>query len=1376
MNLINVLLVVYIAVLLILFIYGSNCFILTYLHRKKRNEAPALTSYPAVTVQLPIYNEFYVVERLIRKVTQMDYPKEKLEIQVLDDSTDETTNIAKRCIDELQNRGANIYLIHRTKRDGYKAGALREGLKSAHGEFIAVFDADFLPDINFLKKCIPYFSDPEVGMVQTRWGHINENYSLLTKAISIGIDGHFQIEQNSRHASGLFLNFNGTAGVWRRTTIEAAGGWQDDTLTEDLDLSYRAQLGGWKLVFLDDVVSPAEIPVQINAFKRQQFRWAKGSIQCTKKLLPRVFAADIPVFKKIQAVLHLTYYAVHPLMVLLLLLILPLIFLASSTFSTLFYLNFLAIGTFGPLTMYALSQRELYEDWKSRLKYLPVLTVLGTGISANNTKAVIDGLFNRQGAFQRTPKFGIEKSTDMWEGKKYRLGFPVMTAIEAALGVYALVALYISIKAGSYFLVPFLALYVIGYFYVCGLTILHSIPRSTLILACILCAAAALRLYRAMMGDLSEDPYQHWLISAYLLSGIYADAGTFGPPGYHLLSSGIMLVFGRDMFWLKIVNILFSLGGIYLVYRIADNNRAGLLAASFLALNPFDLLISSTSYTEPMAVFFFLLTIYFLHQNREKAAGTSLLLSAITRYEVWLAFPFLLREKKVKMLHLAAPLAIFVLAWFIYTTANHNFFPGNIIERSQQVLSYEIGKGAVDEGMSWRTARIVEYFFISSPLVYAAGLYFAIRNIKKSGLFAFVLFNLAIVFIGAALGLTVGSFRYFSFSIPLICIFAAAQASENKKLFLVIIASLIIALPFYLNLYSDLNLLYQPVVRAGDFVSSANASGVVSNSPMALYFTGIPAAHIFSASILKNASQEDAINILKEHSVDYVIYVSSPPGELEKVFPGIEYGENVSGLELVYDPNGWEIMYGAKKVYVYRLSDGLFRSTGSYISSSPLIADIDGDGDKEIIAASDMLYVWKRNGSPLSGFPVKTSGLIASTPSVAYTKNGAVIFVGCDDNKLYAWWYNGSLLAGFPKTTDGDVFSKPLILNRYSEVVTGSDDGKVYALYMNASPVEGWPVQTQGYVSSSPIASDLDMDGEPEIIAGSWDTMLYAWHLNGTPLPGFPFKTGDALWATPSVADLEGNGSKDIIAASDMVYAWNSRGEMLSGFPIRTGSYIVSSPLVEDIDLDGKPEIVVASDALYVYNSSGSLKPGWPVYTGYYFWASPRSADLDGDGQKEIVIGDWGGNVYAFKSDGRTLKGFPKHTAGRIFASAAIGSNEIVIGSWDKNIYRWDIENGSYSRDYMKPQKNRKGLPVLNGISVSKEYGVLFLAANFSGDVERPRLYYYGDNDTWHPSPVVLSEGRYVGMIAPQKKAVLKYYISAGSYRFPEVGYYELKN
>ena len=273
-------------------------------------------NWPLVTIQLPIYNELYVTERLIESVCRIDYPRNLIEIQVLDDSTDDTVEIAKAMVKKMKARGFDIVYIHRTDRTGYKAGALKEGHKSAKGELVGIFDADFVPNSDFLKESVPYFIDPNVGMIQTRWSHLNCDYSLLTRAQSMGIDGHFGVEQASRAWSGLFMNFNGTAGVWRKKTIEDAGGWQADTLTEDLDLSYRAQMKGWKLAFAPQVECPAEVPVTITAFKSQQHRWAKGSIQTAKKNLGKLFKSDASMFLKIQAFLHLTHYLVHPMMIL----------------------------------------------------------------------------------------------------------------------------------------------------------------------------------------------------------------------------------------------------------------------------------------------------------------------------------------------------------------------------------------------------------------------------------------------------------------------------------------------------------------------------------------------------------------------------------------------------------------------------------------------------------------------------------------------------------------------------------------------------------------------------------------------------------------------------------------------------------------------------------------------------------------------------------------------------------------------------------------------------------------------------------------------------------------------------------------------------
>ncbi|MGD8467130.1 MAG: glycosyltransferase family 2 protein, partial [Desulfobacterales bacterium] len=438
---------IYLFALAALLTYGLNCWFLILMYRlnypkaaKKhqhiknafyRSTPPQ--NWPHVTIQLPIYNERYVVERLIESVCRIDWPRHLLEVQVLDDSTDDTQMIARAMVAEMKMAGIDIAYIHRTNRQGFKAGALKEGLKSAKGSLVAVFDADFIPEPDFLKESVPYFQDPQIGMLQTRWGHINSDYSLLTRAQSIGIDGHFGVEQASRAWGGLFMNFNGTGGIWRKKTIQEAGGWQADTLTEDLDLSYRAQLKGWKLMFATQVVCPAEIPVTINAFKSQQHRWAKGSIQTAKKNLGKLFRADISWLVKIQAFLHLTHYMVHPMMLLVVLTSIPMLY-TQWFFDNLAYpvmiFTVLCLATFGPSSLYLFSQRILYRDWKTRIKYLPFLMCLGTGIAVNNTRAVLEALFNIKSGFIRTPKYGIRQKGENWQNKKYAIPLNAVSILE----------------------------------------------------------------------------------------------------------------------------------------------------------------------------------------------------------------------------------------------------------------------------------------------------------------------------------------------------------------------------------------------------------------------------------------------------------------------------------------------------------------------------------------------------------------------------------------------------------------------------------------------------------------------------------------------------------------------------------------------------------------------------------------------------------------------------------------------------------------------------------------------------------------------------------------------------------------------------------
>src|SRR5579862_1464938 len=468
------LLIPYFIVLILLASYGAHRYVLVYLyykHKKNGTTEPAthFAELPRVTVQLPIFNEQFVIERLLDAICKLQYPLDKLDIQVLDDSTDETVAVARGLVNHYAAKGFPVSYHHRSNREGFKAGALTEGLKTAKGEFVTIFDADFVPPEDFLLRTIHHFTDPKIGMVQTRWTHINRNYSFLTEVEAILLDGHFVLEHSGRARSGVFFNFNGTAGMWRRSAIEEAGGWQHDTLTEDTDLSYRAQLKGWKFIYLQDVECPAELPVEMTAFKTQQARWAKGLIQTGKKILPRVMRSDVPVHTKIEAWYHLTANLSYPLMIMLSVLLLPaMIIRFYQGWFQMLYIDvplFLA-STFSISSFYLVSQKELFPGkWYRALLYLPFLMALGIGLTVTNTRAVLEALIGKKSEFARTPKYHVESKKDKVRANKYRKRLGWVPWIELAIGTYFALTVYYAIDNENYITVPFLLLFVVGYWY-----------------------------------------------------------------------------------------------------------------------------------------------------------------------------------------------------------------------------------------------------------------------------------------------------------------------------------------------------------------------------------------------------------------------------------------------------------------------------------------------------------------------------------------------------------------------------------------------------------------------------------------------------------------------------------------------------------------------------------------------------------------------------------------------------------------------------------------------------------------------------------------------------------------------------------------------
>ena len=469
-----------------LFLYGLNAYLLLAIHwRNRRRIRDTVTpdppaEWPSVTVQLPLCNERYVARRLLEAVGALDYPSDRLEIQVLDDSTDDTGTIVAETASRLRARGLTVVHLHRRERTGFKAGALAAGLKEARGEFVAIFDADAVPQPDFLRKTIPHFTEARVAIVQTRWGHLNREFSLLTVAQALGIDGHFAVEQSARFWGNLLLNFNGSAGVWRKAAIEDAGGWTHDTLTEDIDLSYRAQLRGWRIVYRPDLVCPAELPVLITGFKSQQRRWAKGSIQTALKLLPAVVRAPLSLWTKYQAFIHLTYYMIYPALLSVVFLSVPLLGAKEVAPEGNILLGVslsLALGVVGPGFLLVYAQQVLDPGWLRRAWRLPAIMIVGVGVSWSTSIAVLDALWRKDLEFVRTPKFGIGPAGGDWRGKAYANRRVWGGFIEIALGLYCAWSTWVFCAYQSYAAVPFLALYTTGFLTVGVLTLIHASPR-----------------------------------------------------------------------------------------------------------------------------------------------------------------------------------------------------------------------------------------------------------------------------------------------------------------------------------------------------------------------------------------------------------------------------------------------------------------------------------------------------------------------------------------------------------------------------------------------------------------------------------------------------------------------------------------------------------------------------------------------------------------------------------------------------------------------------------------------------------------------------------------------------------------------------------
>ncbi len=482
------LLIPYFGTLVILSIYGVHRYETVRRYIKYRKNLPKTAprkfgELPRITIQLPLYNERFVVARLLEETTKIEYPRNLLQIQVLDDSTDETHPYTERLCNEYRAAGFPIEYRHRTNRHGYKAGALQEALATATGEFIAIFDADFLPPSDFLMRTVHFFVDPEVGVVQTRWSYLNKEFSILTQVEAMLLDGHFVLEHGARCGSGLFFNFNGTAGILRRQMIDDAGGWQHETLTEDSDLSYRAQLNGWRFVYVPALDCPSELPVETYGFQVQQARWAKGLTQVAKKLLPRILRADLPLRVKVEAFMHLTPNISYPLMIIVSLLLLPVMIVRfyMGIFQMVLIDLPLIIASFWSISaFYLYAQRELYpKTWWKAIAFLPMLMAAGVALTVSNSKAVLEALLGIQSSFARTAKYALGSQKVEIRSAAYRRRSGWLPYIELVIGSYFVYMVEFAIETYNFFAIPFLLLFVCGYYWA-GITTLYEEHRGKL--------------------------------------------------------------------------------------------------------------------------------------------------------------------------------------------------------------------------------------------------------------------------------------------------------------------------------------------------------------------------------------------------------------------------------------------------------------------------------------------------------------------------------------------------------------------------------------------------------------------------------------------------------------------------------------------------------------------------------------------------------------------------------------------------------------------------------------------------------------------------------------------------------------------------------
>ncbi len=1130
----------------LLFAFGVNLLYLTWRATRLLPQAePAIASgdEPLVCVQVPVYNERYVAERVLDAVCEIDWPADRLEVQVLDDSDDETTSIVARRAATWRIEGKRIAHVRRGTREGYKAGALAHGLTLTDAPLIAIFDADFVPPQDFLRRTVGAFHDPRVAFAQARWGHLDEGYSWFTRLQALAIDFHFLVEQAVRCAAGYFTNFTGTAGIWRREAIDDSGGWSADTLTEDLDLSYRAQLRGWRAAYLETLVVPEELPVSIDAYRRQQSRWATGSFQSAFKLLIPVLRSRNRAAVKLQATVHLLAYGIGPLM-LLQLMCYPVLLITLGRRGLPWPLAGAAILivpiAVSPWFGFIVAQTRLGRQWWSGLPSL-LCQVVGAGMSLTALLALFRAT-RRGGRFVRTPKYRIERPGQEWRHQAYvRVGDPRALG-EAFFGIGALAIIPIAGVMHQWLLVLYTSMFALGFLTLASLSAIDALEvlalrnlgrralarfhaaKLTLVL---LGLCAVLLLFAAQMPEPFEDGYGHWLIAANLASTGHLHDPLFGMedtwlPGYHLLAAAVLRVFGLwQLGALKALGALLGLVTLSCVYTLAPNTRQARLAVALLALNPVFLFTSGSAVVEPLLTALLTGTALAAVRGRMKAAAVLAALACLTATKAWIWVAAVAGFTAVELLRRRAPAGLRwpALAWAVPAIAvlvflQLGFAPAtHSVARGSLELASATTRGSIPSGALARVTELaLTYGRAALPLIAfgAVGLWM-VGHRWSSGLdraaVRFLHFP-ALVYLTAVFGLVAigaytGSHRYLYPALPSLALLAAAALDRYAPTVrLVAVGATGLLAVAFLPVFASFAADNAGLIAAGQ--AAANRQGVlVTDSPVVAFYSHKAPAQI-SGSQLLPLDRAGAVDWLQAHGASELVMENISYYRAVVVFPDLAAGRPTPPFTLTGNGNEFQVS-GGKTVYAYALENW------SFAIAPP------GEGKTAPLARGLTLKV--------AGAPVAGEGMGFGVPIVhypdgwVYSRNATTVDVSTATGTIWRRTYQLDEIGG----DAAHDYSFVPITSRGAIEVTYTVDSTGVAVKVRLMRLDPGYSEIGILNEESAAFNDFAAGGSPTLVNGqfgNWEPVTGAWaRLQSSSL--------GVQWSLPSIAGAQLHGGRE---------------------------------------------------------------------------------------------------------------------------------------------------------------------------------------------------------------------------------------------------------